>query len=168
MCGSNFGGYSAYQQQPQQQYQSPAAQRAYQQLNAISGAGYPSYPMQQPAQSASPGITWVQGDAAARSFLVAPGATVLLMDSDSNRFYIKSADPSGMPNTRTFEYVEVDPSAASKQATPPDIDLTQYVTRREYDEMAQQFRELTEKLNKLLVNDTKRRKVVPDNEESVV
>lgn len=164
MYGSNFGGYSAYQQQPQQQYQSPAAQRAYQQLNAISGAGYPSYPMQQPAQSASPGITWVQGDAAARSFLVAPGATVLLMDSDSNRFYIKSADPSGMPNMRTFEYAEVDPNAGSKQTAQP-IDPAQYVTRQEHEEIVHQFNELAERLNKLLNSDTKRRKAVQNDEE---
>lgn len=162
MYGNTYGGYGAMPQQAPPQYQSPAAQQAYQRLNAISAAGYPSY-----AQN-SPGITWVQGDAAARSFLVAPGATVLLMDSDANRFYIKSADPSGMPTMRTFEYAEVDPNAGVKQTAAPSIDPDQYVTRQEYDEMARRFNDMAERLNGLLVNDTKRRKAVESNEESSV
>lgn len=160
MYGSNFNGvYSAYQQQPQQ-YQSPAAQRAYQQIGAAGPVGY-----QQP-QNPNPGFVWVQGEAAARSFMVAPGATVLLMDSDSNRFYIKSADPSGMPTMRMFEYTELDPNATRQQ--PAQDMTTQYVTRDEYNTLANSYQELAEKINRLLNNDTKRRKAVPDNEESSV
>ena len=33
------------------------------------------------------GLVWVQGEAGAKSFLVSPGTTVLLMDSESQRFY---------------------------------------------------------------------------------
>lgn len=65
-----------------------------------------TYPMpQQPRQEN--GLNWVQGEAGAKSWFVAPGATVLLMDSESQRFYLKSADPTGMPTMRTFEYSEV-------------------------------------------------------------
>lgn len=165
MYGSNFnGGYGAYQQQPQQ-YQSPAAQRAYQQIGSPAPFGQqPQYTA--PAQIGNPGFTWVQGDAAARSFMVAPGATVLLMDSDANRFYIKSADQSGMPTMRMFEYTELDPNATRQQ--PAQDMTTQYVTRDEYNALANSYQELAEKINRLLNNDTKRRKAVPDNEESSV
>lgn len=53
------------------------------------------------------GINWVQGEAGAKAWIVTPGATVLLMDSEMMRFYLKSADPNGVPSMRTFEYTEV-------------------------------------------------------------
>ena len=98
--------------------------------------------------------------------MVAPGATVLLMDSDANRFYIKSADQSGMPTMRMFEYTELDPNATRQQ--PAHDMTTQYVTRDEYNALANSYQELAEKINRLLNNDTKRRKAVLDNEESSV
>ncbi|MDE5765335.1 MAG: hypothetical protein K2N49_02010 [Ruminococcus sp.] len=51
--------------------------------------------VQQPQNSNS--VIWVQGEAGAKSYLVAPGQTVWLMDSENLVFYIKSTDPSGMP-----------------------------------------------------------------------
>ena len=53
-------------------------------------------------------INWVQGEAGAKSVPVAPGQKVLLMDSETNVFYVKSSDVSGMPlPLRIFEYKEV-------------------------------------------------------------
>ena len=74
--------------------------------------GYPTYPNYQDNLSqlkqpqASP-IIWVQGEPAARAYMVAAGNTVLLMDSDASTFYLKSTDASGMPQPlRTFDYEE--------------------------------------------------------------
>lgn len=53
------------------------------------------------------GLNWVQGEAGAKSWYIAPGSTVLLMDSEAQRFYLKSADMNGLPAMRTFEYSEV-------------------------------------------------------------
>lgn len=53
------------------------------------------------------GLNWVQGEAGAKSWFVNPGATVLLMDSEAQRFYLKSADGNGVPAMRTFEYTEI-------------------------------------------------------------
>lgn len=53
------------------------------------------------------GLNWVQGETGAKSWIVTPGATVLLMDSETQRFYLKSADQNGVPVMRTFEYSEV-------------------------------------------------------------
>jgi hypothetical protein len=62
--------------------------------------------MQQPRQDQN-GLIWVQGEAGAKSWYITPGSTVLLMDSENQRFYLKSADMNGVPAMRTFEYTEV-------------------------------------------------------------
>lgn len=54
----------------------------------------PAQPVQQPQQNNN-GILWVSGEVGAKSYLVAPGTSVLLMDSESEKFYIKSTDVSG-------------------------------------------------------------------------
>ena len=57
---------------------------------------------QQPQQTQS--LIWVQGEAGAKSYLVAPNSTVTLWDSESHTIYIKSADATGMPSIRTLDY----------------------------------------------------------------
>ena len=64
------------------------------------------FPMQPPRQDSN-GLIWVQGEAGAKSWFVAPGATVLLMDSENPRFYIKSANMNGVPAMDTFAYYKV-------------------------------------------------------------
>lgn len=111
--------------QPQGSYQ-PQAMQA------------PQYQMPQAApQQNSSGIVWVQGEAGAKSYLVAPGQSVLLMDSEVSAFYIKSSDPSGMPlPLRIFDYTERNtvqtvPSAVQNSGS---VDLTKLVTREEFEE----------------------------------
>jgi hypothetical protein len=48
----------------------------------------------------------VQGIAGAKSYLVAPNSTVTLWDSEGPSIYVKSADASGLPRIRIFDYVE--------------------------------------------------------------
>ena len=57
---------------------------------------------QAPQQNNS--IIWVQGEAGAKSYLVAPNSTVTLWDTESETIYIKSADASGMPNMKVLDY----------------------------------------------------------------
>lgn len=98
----------------------------------------PYYPMQSNAFSTpqnvgatqqNVGIIWVQGEAGAKSYLVAAGKSVLLMDSESSTFYIKSTDQSGMPMPlRVFDYKE------RSQATPQSpVSVNQYVTHEELE-----------------------------------
>lgn len=122
--------YPQYGYQPQSYYpptQPMPDQLAYLRQQQIQ-------PMQQPA--ASP--LWVQGEAGAKAYPVAPGSSVILMDSESNVFYIKSADQSGMPTMRTFEYRE------RTAAQNPPVQAAQqpqgdYVTRSEFDALRQQI-----------------------------
>ena len=71
---------------------------------------YPQYqPVQQTAPQSTPAqnngsIIWVQGEAGAKSYLVAPNTTVQLWDSEKQTIYLKSADASGMPSMKTLDY----------------------------------------------------------------
>ena len=65
-------------------------------------------PQYQQPQQQNNGLIWVQGIEAMKSYPVAPGQSVLLMDSESNCFGIKTADVSGMPlPLRIFDYSEI-------------------------------------------------------------
>ena len=113
----------------------------YDQMNTPSFNQQPMVqPVQQvptPAQQTNNGLVWVQGEAGAKSFLVAPGCTVMLMDSEGERFYLKSADASGMPlPLRVFEYKErtetVQQTAGGSVAAFDDLD-NKFVTRDEFE-----------------------------------
>lgn len=100
----------------------------------------------QPPQT-NQGILWVQGEAAARSYLIAPNSTVLLMDSETNRFYLKSANNAGMPSMQIFEYSEVLQNAPQAiQNTQTNLD-DKYVTREEYSRLQAQYMEIIEKMD---------------------
>lgn len=99
------------------------------------------YVQQQPTVSDN-GILWVQGEAGAKSWAVAPGKSVMLMDSESNTFYIKSSDQSGMPMPlRIFDYTERTQQQTQNQVVQhTEFDTSKFVTREEFNE----------KLNELL------------------
>lgn len=102
--------------------------------------------MQQPPQT-NQGLLWVQGEAGAKSYLVAPNTTVLLMDSEGSRFYLKSTDNAGMPSLRVFEYSEVSQNAPQAQQSE-QIDLdSKYVTRQEYDDLNGKYIEILNRLD---------------------
>ena len=91
-------------------------------------------------------IRWVQGEAGAKAVPVDPGQKILLMDSETNVFYLKSSDISGMPlPLRTFEYHEV-----GKVATAQDVEgaPSTYVTREEFDKAIAELKQLTPKEGK--------------------
>lgn len=82
--------------------------------------------VQQPQQSN--GIIWVQGEAGAKSYLVAPNTTVQLWDSESQVIYLKSADASGMPSIKILDYTIRD-SAPHHQA--PLSNQIDYATKED-------------------------------------
>lgn len=68
--------------------------------------GYTNPYMIQPQYQPAPqsGIIWIQGEAAAKSYLVAPNTSVALWDSERQSIYIKSADASGLPSMKIIDY----------------------------------------------------------------
>lgn len=103
------------------------------QLNQLRNA--PIYP----ARPDPSGLNWVQGEAGAKSWIVPPGGTALLMDSESMRFYIKSTDMNGVPGMRVFEYTEI-----ANQPKPADIPADKFVTREEFMNFVNSLNQRTE------------------------
>lgn len=78
------------------------------------------------------GINWVQGLAGAKAFMVAPGQTAFLMDSEGQTFYMKSADQSGMPTLRVFDFQErLQQAPVASQSNGAYEDLVKRVTALE-------------------------------------
>jgi len=93
--------------------------------NNIFPMGYqPAYYQQQyqPQQASitqqNNGIIWVQGEAGAKSYLVAPNSTVQLWDSEKQTIYLKSADASGMPSMKTLDYTIRDMAQPNSTVKP--------------------------------------------------
>ena len=114
--------------------------------------GYPaSYqpPMflQQPNPQQN-GLTWVQGEAAAKSYLIAPGATVALWDCEEKTIYLKSADASGMPSMKVLDYT------IRGEAEQPAVE---YATKDELKALSDKIKglrdEITGKRRKMLTED---------------
>lgn len=101
----------------------------------------PVYPQQiqyqQPVQQVQPqqpqgnGIVWVQGEGAARSYLLAPNTSIVLFDSESPAFYIKTTDQSGMPTLRKFTFEEI---TGSEQVPTQKADV-EFATKEEVEEL---------------------------------
>ena len=94
---------------------------------------------QQPVRQNNGGFVWIQGgEAGAKSYLVAPGETVMLMDAENPVFFLKSADASGMPMPlRIFDYkerTETPSQAFSANVTAQNVNFDNFVTREEFEQ----------------------------------
>lgn len=85
---------------------------------------YPQVAPQAPQQS---GVIWVQGIEGAKAHPVAAGQSALLMDSEGDCFYLKTADQSGMPTMRVFDYKE----RLNTSPEPKNADLSDFITKEE-------------------------------------
>ena len=103
-------------------------------------------------QTNTSSITWVQGEIGAKAYPIAPGTSVLLMDSDEQCFYIKSADTSGMPSLRKYEYNEIieEPLRLEKQSSyDPEYDTAKLASREEVKELQNEIHKLKEHIKTL-------------------
>ena len=102
-----------------------------------------AYPTQPSVGNSQPttqsALNWVQGEAGAKSYLVAPNSTVVLWDTESQTVYIKSADPTGMPSIKTLDYTirgsEVKASA-------------NYVTEEDFDQLKKEIDDIKKSIGK--------------------
>ena len=97
-----------------------------------------------PQQPANNGIIWVQGEEGAKAYMVAPGNTVQLWDSENPVIYLKSADMSGIPSMRILDWTE----RTTAQKTPLEAPKEDYATRAELSA-------LEDKLNAFLAKEQK-------------
>lgn len=178
----NYGGYP-----PAGGYYAPPMPD---QLAQLRAGGYQqpmmnqpmSQPAQQPVQPQQPtmvqqqgqqptmtGPVFVNGEAGAKGFLVAPGNTVMLIDADpdANTFWMKSADASGMPSMRTYDYVErvngvrTAPNAVEKTQEP----TVKYVTIEEFNALSERADALAAEVEELKARKVAARKLVRGDDE---
>lgn len=130
--------YAPYQQNMGQSY--AQNQQSYAQSYAP-----PQMQMAQPSQSST--INWVQGDVGARAYNIQPGMSVLLMDSEGQNFYIKSADNMGMPTLKKYAYSEViEEPMRLESHEAKQIDTAFSATREEVKQMQEEIRHLKEQI----------------------
>ena len=100
---------------------------------------YPQQAQPQPTQPPTQSLIWVQGEAGAKSYLVAPNSTVTLWDSEAQTIYIKSADATGMPSIRTLDY--------SIRGSEPKATVN-YATEADFDQLKKEIDEIKKSLGK--------------------
>lgn len=136
-----YGNYNQFYQPPLQDNLAQMRNNQYMQMPQMQ----PMQSMQQTQnQQSGNGIIWVQGEEGAKAYMVAPGNSVLLMDSENSAFYIKSSDNSGMPMPlRIFDYVERN----AKQQTQNIKPNVEYVTRQEFDALSARINDIMANIN---------------------
>jgi hypothetical protein len=98
----------------------------------------------------------VQGEAGAKSYLVAPNNTVQLWDSESQTIYLKSVDASGMPTMKVLDYTIRD-TTQPQNNTLISEPMADYITRDE-------FNSFVEKVEKHFSDVTKKTRGGKENE----
>ena len=135
-----------YQQQPylQQAQMFPQQQQAQLQVSPVQVQA----PSPAPVAQGNSSIIWVQGEAGAKSYIVPPGGTVQLWDSERQTIYIKSADASGMPSTKVLDYTIRDVGGAS---APVQAQMQQqandYAMREDLEQLKAQIDSLRAELD---------------------
>lgn len=116
-------------------------------------------PQVQPQQT-SPinGFAWVRSRAECDTFLIAPGDSVILMNSELPELYFISRDQSGKYNPiETYDLVRQgqQPQQLIQPQPQPQIDTSQFVTASEVEKMIQS------KLDKAFGNAKRQQAVAP-------
>lgn len=119
---------------------------------SIYPTGYqPMYYQQQIPQtipqnqaSVNSSIIWVQGEAGAKSYLVAPNNTVQLWDSEAQVIYLKSADSSGMPTIKTLDYTIRD-----NASVVPNVVGDSYATKQDLENIEEQLATMKKRIDSI-------------------
>ena len=106
------------------------------------------YQQNQQSQTSS-NLIWVQGEAGAKSYMVAPNNTVQLWDSENQTIYLKSADASGMPSMRILDYTirsnapQMPHNAFSEQGSDASIREELSVLKGRIDSLQERLESMT-------------------------
>lgn len=116
---------------------------------------------QQQSQPQYSGKLYVQGEAAAKSYLVAPNASVVLWDSEKPIIYEKTADSSGVPSIKMFRLVEEGAEIAQNGTSGAKAE---YLTREDLNSVLEQISELRAELDGLSIRRPSKKKEANDDE----
>lgn len=95
------------------------------------------------------GLIWVQGEAGAKSYLVAPNTTIQLWDSENQVIYLKSADASGMPSMKILDYTIRDGEQKQNNLN----NQVEYVTKNDFESLTRKIKELEKKIEEVKEQD---------------
>lgn len=112
----------------------------------------PMMQQQTPTQPApaQQNIIWVQGEAAARGYLMAPNTTLPLWDSESNTIFLKTTDAAGMPSMKVLDYTIRDTAPANAPvaaSAAPGNNSPAYATKADVDALTARIDALSAEVN---------------------
>ena len=91
---------------------------------------YPSHSVNPIPQNT---FAWIQGEESARSYPVAPGNTVVLIDSDKPVMYMKTTDFSGKPQPMQIRYLVSKEEYEKIQNGGNSPNSDEYVTKETFE-----------------------------------
>ena len=105
--------------------------------------------MPQSVPSTGNDMIWVQGEAGAKAYLLAPNATVVLWDTESPTIYVKTTDPSGKPIMRILDFKE----RGTEHQEAKEHNCTcgnEFVSKKEFSDLKTKIEYLEEAVSGLL------------------
>lgn len=113
-------------------------------------APMPQFQMPTPQYNRQPDMTWIQGEAGMKAYLVAPNTRAILWDQDNPVIYIKTADANGVVSVKTLDYIE----RGSDQNTNPIIANAEaeFVTKQDFEAMKDGFQRQINRLGSQINN----------------
>lgn len=108
------------------------------------------------------GRIYVQGEAAAKSYLVAANSTAILWDSEQPFVYIKRADGNGMPYMEKYRLVDTRTETAQNDVSE---EKATYITREDLDAVYGQINDLRAEIDGLSIRRPSKKKEAVDDEQ---
>lgn len=105
---------------------------------------------------------WVQGEAGAKSFLVAPNSEVELWDSERQSIYIKTADMNGIPSTVTLDYVIRDNNQSNQINNQSNNQLDNFATKDDIEVLQIKIDEIKQMIDNIVTNKVQTKKKKED------
>ena len=118
------------------------------------------YPQQNQQPVQTNGIIWVNGDAEADAYPIAPNNAVTLWHRTAPIVYFKQADASGRPSMKIYDLVEhrpVDPVAKAEEALPD------FATKEDIHAVESSIQTLKNEL-KAIKREIKKKEAIDDDE----
>jgi hypothetical protein len=94
-------------------------------------------------------MIWVQGEAGAKAYLVAPNNRVVLWDTETKTIYIKSADASGVPSMQILDFTERVHNGSQKPTEHACQCGDKFATKEEIKALQGKYDEIMSKLQAL-------------------
>lgn len=116
----------------------------------------PIQPITQPKPTND--IIWVQGEAGAKGYLVAPNNTVVLWDTETPTIYVKTADASGLPTMRVLDFTERTETIPQTQKNTPQSHeckcSEKFVLKTDFEELRARFEDMAARIEEITLPKT--------------